>query len=76
MTLSYTMFQLFIILLAVCFVFNFQIIVGGVQEEISLQQLMDEVNLEVTEEFNATSGDIPEEEIVTKVQERLQSKCE
>ncbi|KAK2146229.1 hypothetical protein LSH36_623g01083 [Paralvinella palmiformis] len=52
-----------------------KIIVGGVQEEISLQQLMDEVNLEVTEEFNATSGDIPEEEIVTKVQERLQSKC-
>ena len=29
------MFQLFIILLAVCFVFNFQIIVGGVQRAAS-----------------------------------------
>lgn len=53
----------------------FQVIVGGAQEELSLQQLMEDVNLEVVNECaEAGEEDVDTEELTRKVHMKLKSK--
>ncbi|CAH1799330.1 unnamed protein product [Owenia fusiformis] len=53
-----------------------QVIIGGAQEEISLQKLMEDVNIEVVQEYEAAGGEgaIDEEELSAKVYKKMQSK--
>ena len=53
----------------------FQVIVGGAQEEMSLQLLMEEVNREVVKECAAAGdADIDSEALTRKVHSKLKSK--
>lgn len=47
---------------------------GGAAEELSLQQLMQEVNEEVQQQFGAAADDVDEEEVSHAVFTKLQSK--
>ncbi|ESO96775.1 hypothetical protein LOTGIDRAFT_239746 [Lottia gigantea] len=52
-----------------------QIIIGGAQEEMSLEKWMEDVNKEVTAEMEAKGGiDIDEEAVTSKVQALFKSK--
>ena len=60
------------------YVVIWQVIIGGAQEELSLQQLMEEVNQEVLDEFNnlRPEEEMDRDELAKKVHSKLQAKGE
>jgi hypothetical protein len=50
-----------------------KVIIGGAQEEISLEKLMENVENEVRQQINSSSGKIKEEELHQLVFEKLSS---
>ncbi|XP_070569063.1 uncharacterized protein [Ptychodera flava] len=51
-----------------------KVIIGGAQEEISLQRLMEEVNQEVMEEYRVSGGVVDEDAMTKAVSEKLKKK--
>ncbi|XP_077980029.1 uncharacterized protein LOC144435309 [Glandiceps talaboti] len=51
-----------------------KVIIGGAREEMSLQQLMDEVNNEVMQEYRATGGRVDEDAMATRVETALKKR--
>ncbi|XP_077979923.1 uncharacterized protein LOC144435215 [Glandiceps talaboti] len=51
-----------------------KVIIGGAREEMSLQQLMDEVNHEVIQEYRATGGRVDEDAMATRVETTLRKR--
>ena len=51
-----------------------KVIIGGAREEMSLQQLMDEVNHEVMQEFHARGETVDEDAMATRVKTTLKRK--
>ncbi|XP_070579984.1 protein let-653-like [Ptychodera flava] len=51
-----------------------KVIIGGAREEMSLQQLMDEVNHEVMQEFHARGGKVDEDAMATRVETTLKKR--
>ncbi|XP_070579982.1 uncharacterized protein [Ptychodera flava] len=51
-----------------------KVIIGGAREEMSLQQLMDEVNHEVMQEFHARGGTVDEDAMATRVETTLKKR--
>ena len=49
-------------------------IIGGAQEELSLQKMIDEVNAEVLAEAQAHDGELDSAVLTTRVHQRLQQK--
>ncbi|XP_077980028.1 uncharacterized protein LOC144435308 [Glandiceps talaboti] len=51
-----------------------KVIIGGAREEMSLQQLMDEVNNEVMQEYRAKGGRVDEDAMATRVETALKKR--
>ena len=52
-----------------------KVIIGGAQEELSLQRLMDDVNLGIQEELAAVpDGTVAEEDVERMVHQRMTSR--
>ena len=51
-----------------------KVIIGGAQEEISLEKLMEDVENEVGQQIKASSGIVKEEELYKSVFEKLSAK--
>lgn len=55
---------------------SLQVIIGGAQEEISLQKLIDEVNQQVQQEAIMHGGEVDEVEVTAMIHGRMKSKGE